>query len=124
MLPKQVPDNCLILIGGSRGGGVRHRRLILGRKDKLIFEAVYDLELTTDHAIKHQLWVTALALGLLVILGHRELRHLFHLGVADVLYGLPTADRSSLSACGGGGGSQRKDEGKEYEEAVRAYRDR
>ncbi|PQQ00771.1 uncharacterized protein Pyn_02347 [Prunus yedoensis var. nudiflora] len=84
---------------------------------------MYDLELATGHTIKHRLGFTALALGLPVILGHSELHCLFHLGVADVLYGLPTADRCALWACGGGGG-QRKDKGKEYKEAVKAHRDR
>ncbi|RXH85828.1 hypothetical protein DVH24_016881 [Malus domestica] len=114
MLPSLLPHNALIIVSS----GVNHRLVFCGN-DKPVVDARHHLTVAPDDALKHQL---VLALGLLGVLRHRELCDLFHMGVAHVLYGLPTAGYKTPSIRGSG--HRRKEDEGEDEEAVRAHRDR
>ncbi|KAM2177967.1 hypothetical protein ACFX1Q_037097 [Malus domestica] len=117
MLPSLLPHNTLV-IRGSGNIGISHG-LVLSGNDKPVVDARHHLAVAPDDSLKRQL---VLALGLLAVLRHRKLCNLFHMGVADVLYGRPTAGYKAPSVRGSG--HQRKEDEGEDEEAVRAHRDR
>ncbi|KAM2043837.1 hypothetical protein ACFX16_037360 [Malus domestica] len=92
MQPSPLPHNTLVF-RGSGIIGISHG-LVLSGNDKPVVHARHQLSVAPDDPLKRQL---VLAFGLLVVLRHRKLCNLLHMGVADVLYGPPTATYTAPS---------------------------
>ena len=108
VLPQLLPHNGFVI---ASGGGIAVR----GGEDEAVIGACHHLSVALDDLLQLEAGPRSL-----VVLRHGEFRDLHHVGVADVLNGLPTAQSRTFPP-GSLGGGHGKDDEEEEDKAFKSH---